>query len=438
MLQRHIWPDSAALDGGRLTIAGCDVGTLAREHGTPLYMLDEATVRATARAYKTELSSYAGETSVHYACKALLNTAVAQLMASEGLGLDVVSGGELAIARRAGVDLAHVHLHGNATPPAELRSAIESGIGRIVVDNLDQLRELIRITEGRAEPQRILLRIAPGVAAGGHAHIQTGGADAKFGLRLDDGAALSAAEVALAASGVQMVGLHAHIGSQVRDFSAVEAAIERLLELAAVLREQHGWRLQELSPGGGLAVPALPEEGPVSIGDYAAALIRAVTAGCDRRGMALPRLVVEPGRSIIARAIVAVYTITGRKPLPGGRAYLHIDGGMGDNPRPALYGARYHAILPERAGEGLMAPYTIAGRYCESGDILIHEVLLPHAHPGDLLAVPVAGAYTLSMASAYNGVGRPPLLLLRDGRAHLIQRRETIDDLVMRDFPLPA
>jgi diaminopimelate decarboxylase len=430
----HLWPNTAAVLDGRLQIGGCDLTGLARQYGTPLYVLDADTIRSTAARYSAALRrAYDGNSSIHYASKALLNTGVAQLMQRLGLGLDVVSAGELAIAKHAGVPLSSVHLHGNGTPPAELAEAVALGIGRIVVDNLDQLEALASITASRSTPQPIMLRIAPDIADGAHAAIRTGAASAKFGMPLDDGTAARGVELALRSPGLLLVGLHAHIGSQLRNFQALRDTVGRLLAFAAEQRALHEWTMTELSPGGGLAVAYLPDEQAGDIDAYATTIGAAVAAGCQRVGLPLPRLVIEPGRSLIARAGVAVYSVTGRKSVPGGLDYLHIDGGMGDNARPALYNAQYTAVLVGRPLDPPGRPVQIAGRYCESGDILIGEVALPLAHPGDLLAVPVAGAYTLSMSSTYNGVPRPALLLLDDGLAHVLQRRETAADLVARD-----
>ncbi len=433
----HLWPTSTTIQDRRLQIAECDLATLAAEYGTPLYVLDADTIRTIAARYTAALHhAYAGVVSIHYASKALLNTGIAQLMHRLGLGLDVVSGGELAIAQRAGVPLSHVHLHGNSTPPAELAQAIELGVGRIMVDNLDQLATLAQLTARRASRQAIMLRIAPDIADGAHAHIRTGAADAKFGLPLADGSAAAAVAQALAAPGLELVGLHAHIGSQLRSWEAIQETINRLLRFAAEQRAAHGWVLSELSPGGGLAVAYMPAEQAGDIDTYATTVSNAVRAGCERYGLPQPRLVIEPGRSLIARAGVALYSVTGRKAVPGGLDYLHIDGGMGDNARPAMYNAQYTAVLAARPLDPPTTTVQIAGRYCESGDILIREVALPAAAPGDILAVPVAGAYTLSMSSTYNGVPRPALLLLDGGKAHVLQRRETVDDLVLRDLPL--
>ncbi|HEU4326632.1 MAG TPA: diaminopimelate decarboxylase [Roseiflexaceae bacterium] len=446
MLDSRIWPLTAALSPeGHLLIGGCDTTALAQTHGTPLYLLDEATVRQSCRDYRAALARhYAGPVSVHYASKAMLNVPLAQLITQEGLGLDVVSGGELFVALRAGVDPAQIHLHGNAKPRAELEQALAAGVGRIVVDTLDELGLLARLTAGRATPQPVMLRLAPGIAADTHSHIQTGQADSKFGLPL---AALdAAADMLCDAPGLRLVGLHAHLGSQLFDTAPFVRAVDLLLECAARLREGHGLAIEEISPGGGVGVPYTPDQPSPDLEGYAAALGAALTAACQRHGLPPLRLVIEPGRSIVARAGVAIYTVLARKqlestpqapsPKPQASGYIHIDGGMADNIRPSLYGARYSVLLANRASEPPVGRVHIAGRFCESGDVLLRDAELPPAAPGDLLAVATAGAYTLSMASNYNLAPRPALLLVGSGRACVMQRRETYGDLVARDIGL--
>lgn len=445
MLTPHLWPDTARIADGQLAIGGCRLSDLAAAHGTPLYVFDEATLRGAMRGYRAAFARhYPGQFQVHYASKALLNTAVAQIVAQEGLGLDVVSGAELLAARRAGVPMDRVHLHGNAKSDAELARALEWGVGAIVVDNLDELARLAALSAGREEPQGVLLRLAPNIDAHTHAHIATGGAGSKFGLPL--GLLNTAAELILDAPGLRLLGVHAHIGSQLFAVGELQAAVGVLVEMAAQLHERYGAPIAEISPGGGLGVPYTADMPATDIDAYAQALSSAMVAHCQTRKLPLPHLTVEPGRSIVARAGVALYRVVGRKVRPKqdppgeDRApalqYLHIDGGMADNIRPALYGARYTALLANRADAPPAGPVDVAGRYCESGDVLLRGVELPAAAPGDLLAVAVSGAYTLSMASTYNMVPRPAVLLVADGRARLIQRRETEEDLLGRDLAL--
>ena len=486
-LPAHIWPDTAAIVDGQLQIGGCDTVALAAAHGTPLYLLDEATVRGAMRAYQQAFSEhYPGEYRVHYASKALLTTALARIVAEEGLGLDAVSGTELLIARRAGLPLERVHLHGNAKTSAELERAIEWEVGAVVVDTFDELAQLAALSAGRERPQGVLLRVAPGIDAHTHAHIATGGADSKFGLPL--GGLAAAAELVLDAPGLHLLGLHAHIGSQLFDGAAITMAVEVLVAQAAMLRDRYDYIVEEISPGGGLGVPYTADMPATNIAAYAEAVAQAMRRAATAHALPLPRLTIEPGRSIVARAGVALYSVVGRKdggyataPDPGagmgrkgeavatppasiahdpgavvgrkGEAvatppasiahdpganasplrYIHIDGGMADNIRPALYGAVYTAMLANRAAEPPTTTYHVAGRYCESGDVLLRDAPLPAAGPGDLLAVAVAGAYTLSMASTYNMVPRPPLLLVGNGQARVIVRRETEEDLLARE-----
>ncbi|NWG22038.1 MAG: diaminopimelate decarboxylase [Chloroflexi bacterium] len=438
----YLWPVTAAIDEhGRLTIGGCDVAGLAQQYGTPLYLLDEATFRDACRAYVAALrAGYPGESAVHYASKAWLNTAIAHLVANEGLGLDVVSGGELYVALRAGFPPERIHMHGNAKPRAELEQALAAGIGQIVVDNLDELALLVSLTAHRSQPQPVALRLAPAIAADTHAHIQTGQATSKFGLPL---AALdTAAGLLRDTPGLRLVGLHAHLGSQLFDLAPYAAAVGVLLDCAAHLRERYALTIAEINPGGGLGVAYVSGQEHPDVTAYAALLGRTLAEGCARRGLPLPRLVIEPGRSIVARAGVALYTVIATRPLPpshdpgAATRFVHVDGGMGDNIRPALYGAHYTAILATRAHAPAEETVHISGRYCESGDVLLHHAHMPRAVVGDIVAVAAAGAYTLSMASTYNLVPRPAVLLVSDGTARLIQRRETYEDLATRDVPV--
>lgn len=437
-MDTHIWPITASVNqAGHLEIGGCDTLALAREHGTPLYLLDEATFRASCRAYREALGRhYPGAFAIHYASKSLLNTAVAQLVKSEGLSLDVVSGGELWVALRAGFPAERIHLHGNAKPRRELEQALAAGVGNIVVDTLDELRLLAELTAGCAgQPQTLLIRVAPGIAAHTHAHIQTGQADSKFGLPL--GLLGEAAAIVRGAPGLRLRGLHCHLGSQLFETDIYQQAVDVLLDAAAGLRDQHGIVVDEISPGGGLGVPYTPDQQAPDLDAFARTLSAAMAAGCAARGLPLPTLVIEPGRSIVARAGVALYEVLARKPLAGGpgraSAFVHVDGGMADNIRPSLYEAVYTAALASRPLAPAEEQVHVAGRYCESGDVLLHDARLPHAAPGDVLALASAGAYTLSMASNYNLVPRPALLLVGDGRAKIIQRRETYEDLAGRD-----
>ena len=436
---RSLWPDTTTTDAaGRLCVAGCDTVELAARHGTPLYLLDEATLVATAATFTDAIRQYyPAPASIHYASKALLNTAVAQLITRCGLGLDCVSLGELALARHAGVDLASVHLHGNAKPRGELAAALEWGAGRIVVDSLDELEVLGELTHGRRKPQAVLLRLNPGIDVHTHAHVQTGQLDSKFGLPIATGMAEAGVRRVLELPGLRLVGLHMHLGSQIAELTPLGQAIRELFTFAAAMRERYDWTMEEFSPGGGLGVAYRPGDPAPPVPSYVRLLAEATLEAARLAEFQSPRLVLEPGRALIARAIIALYRVVVTKEIAGVRRFVAVDGGMGDNIRPALYDARYHVVCAERPPAGAAALTTVVGRYCESGDVLLRDVELPPVEPGALLAVPMAGAYTLSMASNYNLVPRPALVLLRDGNSHVLQRRETVEDLVARDLPFP-
>jgi diaminopimelate decarboxylase len=444
-----LWPFGAHLDAaGRLWVGGCSATELAAEHGTPLYVLCEHTLRRQMRAYRSALRhAYPAGGGVAYAAKAYLNLALAQLVAREGLHLDVVSGGELYVALRAGFPAEAIHFHGNNKSAAELGQALDAGVGRIVVDNFHELDLLGQLARDRpSAPVAVWLRLSPGLTARTHSHIQTGHDDSKFGFSIAGGDADRAVAAVLRLPFLNLVGLHAHIGSQILQPEILAENARRLVEFAAAMRDRHGFALRELSPGGGWGVPMTEGDAPAPIETYVQVIAHSAARACQEAGLDLPCLVLEPGRSIVARAGVALYRIGARKEFPGVRTYVAVDGGMADNIRPALYGARYSAlaILGAAAGnpsgpEAAPAPaetVTIAGKFCESGDVLIRDVELPRLRPGDLLAVPMAGAYTVAMASNYNLAPRPAVVLVNDGQAQLMQRRETYSDLVARDRPL--
>jgi diaminopimelate decarboxylase len=430
----HLWPDTARVDrAGRLALAGVELGALAREHGTPLYVYDEATVRAQCRAFRAAFAARWPESAVAYAGKAYLSPALCHVLMEEGLELDAVSAGEVGIARAAGFPPERAHLHGNFKPDAELDFALSSGVGRIVVDSLDELARLDALASARRQRVALWLRLNPDVATATHAHTQTGHAATKFGLDAD--ALREAAKQASASDWLDLVGLHAHAGSQLVDLAPVATSMRMLVELAAYLRDSLGMTIGELSPGGGLAVAYAPEQPSPTIEAYAGTVTGALNESVERSRLAPPRLVVEPGRAIVARAGVALYTVGPRKATPGG-VFLAVDGGMGDNPRPALYGARYTAALVERMAQPTEETVRVVGRYCESGDVLVEAAALPRARAGELLAIPVSGAYHLPMASNYNAVPRPAVVFVRDGEARLVRRRETLDDLLRTELPV--
>ncbi len=436
MIAPHVWPLTAAIQNNQLTIGGCRLADLAAAYGTPLYIFDEATIRSACRAYRHAFRPYTPPVQFSYAGKAWLNVPIARLILAEGFGFDVVSLGEMQLALRAGAKPENLHLHGNAKPAFELEQALAAGIGRIVVDNLDELRQLAALSRQMGVRQKIWCRIEPAVAAATHKKIQTGQKNSKFGLPLSQLDAFVAA--VKAAPGLTLSGLHFHLGSQIFDTAVYLQAVQRMLDLMAHLRDEHQIDVAEISPGGGLAAPYRPSDHAPAPDVLAGPLIDLLLSGCRQKNLPLPALILEPGRSITARSGVALYRVISTKPIAGhsGAAsrFLHVDGGMGDNLRPALYGAQYTAVLANRCQAEATETVHISGRFCESGDLLVRDARLPKAETGDLIALATAGAYTLSMANNYNMVPRPAVVLVNDGQARLIQRRETFADMVRRDI----
>ena len=430
-----LFPLTSQVSGdSHLVIGGCDTVELAATYGTPLYLFDEVTLRARCRDYRREFSQRYPQVAVIYACKAFINPALALVLQQEGLGLDVVSGGEIAIARSVGFPPDEVYFHGNNKSEEELELALDWGIGRVVMDNFREIDLLARLTERRGSVQDVLLRLSPGVDPHSHHYTATGVLDSKFGFPTSTGQAEEAVVRAMACHNLNLVGLHCHLGSPVFEIGPYLEAIGIMLRFAAEMRRKHGLELQELNVGGGFAIPYLRESTALAVADYAEAITSAVLDQVDRLGLAAPRLVIEPGRGIVGQAGVALYTIGGAKEVPGIRKYVFVDGGMGDNIRPALYGSRYDAVIANKASRPGAEQVTIGGKFCESGDILIKDIRLPAVEAGDILAVPACGAYCLSMASNYNACLRPAIVMVRDGEARLVRRRETYDDLFSHDL----
>jgi diaminopimelate decarboxylase len=435
-----LFPTGAHIDAaGRLWLSEVSVEALAEEFGTPLYVFDEETIRGRCHAYIRALEQYyPAAAELAYASKAYLNTALAQLFAQEGLSLDVVSGGELHVALHAGFPPDRIRFHGNNKSLLELAQGLEAGIGCFVLDNFLELETLECLAAEQGKRVLTWLRLSPGVDVHTHEYRKTGLLDSKFGFTIQTGQAEQALVRAINSSHLQLSGVHAHIGSQIFEAAPFVAAVDALLDFVASMRMGYGFDMREISPGGGWGVPYHPEDPAPALETYVSTVCQAVINGCQRHGLTLPRLVLEPGRSIIARAGVALYRVGARKEIPGVRTYLSVDGGMADNIRPALYGARYMALAATRADAPPEEEVTIAGRFCESGDVLVRDLRLPRMTAGDLLAVPGVGAYCLPLASNYNLATRPAVVMVRDGQASLIQRRETHSDLVARDLPLPG
>ena len=429
----HVFPDTTKVTPqGHLEIGGCNVSDLVAEYGTPLYIMCEDTLRTRCREFIAAFTSLHPETEVHYASKAYIGPALAKIMVEEGLGLDVVSGGELAVARAAGVPPEGIAFHGNNKSAQELSDALDYGIGRIMVDNLTELDLLNKLASERGVKQAILLRVTPGIDPHTHAKTTTGLVDSKFGLNISNGQAAEAVRRALACTSLELKGLHFHLGSPIFEFQPYVEAIEVVLDFAAQYREE-GFELKEFSPGGGFAIAYLRDQHAPKPAEYAAAIIGALRQGCEQRNLPMPKMSVEPGRSVVGPAGVAFYTVGSIKDIPGVRTYAAVDGGMGDNIRPALYEAKYEAVVATRMNEEASVTYAVAGKFCESGDILVEEALLPPLSVGDIIAMPAVGAYSPSMASNYNENPRPPIVLVKDGKARIIRRRETAEDLMRTD-----
>jgi diaminopimelate decarboxylase len=415
---------------GSLSVGGVDLAGLAAEFGTPLYVYDEGELRDRCREYRARFRA-----GVAYASKAFLCTAMAKLVAEEGLDLDVATGGELHVARNAGFPAERIVLHGNNKSSGELRAAIDAGVGRIVVDSFDELDRLDDLAARADAPVAVLVRVTPGVEAHTHEYIETGTDDSKFGFSLSTGDALRAVRRVIGADGLRLAGLHCHIGSQVFRLDSYAAAIDRMVGLVLAVESDTGTTVDEVSVGGGLGVRYVAgDEGP-SIAQFATALQDAFAKAIAAHGVrSRPTLGVEPGRSIAAPAGITLYTVGTVKEIPGLRTYVAVDGGMSDNLRPVTYGARYEAFLPARTSARRDKVVTVAGKHCEQGDVLVRDARLPaDVQVGDILATPVTGAYAHSMASNYNKVGRPAVVFVQDGAARLVVRREDLDDLVRLD-----
>lgn len=433
----HIWPQGTYRnEEGELVVGGVSIVDLVLQHGSPLYIYDEATLRGAMRTWKQALEKRLPGSRVVYAGKAFLCSAIAAMVAEEGLGLDCVSDGELFVGLSAGVAPSMLSLHGNNKGRNELEMAIEAGIGKIIVDNHDEIELLAELTSDIDEPVTVLLRLNPGVDVHTHKKISTGMADSKFGLPISDGQAETAVARLQQIPGVHLAGYHAHVGSQLFDTEAHTTAIGDMIAFAADMRAKHEVELEIFSPGGGFGIGYLDADSPLVPENWVDVLATAIEAACKAHSIPLPQVIIEPGRSIAGPAGVAIYTIGARKELPELRTYVSVDGGMADNIRPALYDASYTAVIANRDNESVTETVTIAGKYCESGDTLIDRIDLPSPVEGDLLAIPAAGAYCLAMASNYNMALKPAVVMVRDGSATLIRRRESFADLIRLDAPV--
>jgi len=418
---------------GHLSIGGFDVVQLVEEFGTPLYVFDEGTLRAKCKEYKEEFRRRYEDSLVIYACKAFVNRALALLFKEEGLGLDVVSGGELSIARSVDFSLRKVYFHGNNKTLEELNLALELGVGRVVVDNFYELELLERLAGEKGIKQDILFRLNPGVDVHTHHYTTTATLDSKFGLALATGQAEAAVAKATKCTHINLLGFHFHLGSPVRDVLPYQTATDLVLRFAAEMGRKYKFELREFNAGGGFAVQYTLDSPVPAVADYAEAIVSKLISLSRELGLELPRLVVEPGRGVVAQAGVALYRVGAIKDIPKVRKYVCVDGGMGDNIRPALYEAKYETLVANKVLEKETETVTIAGKYCESGDILIRDVSLSWVTAGDIIAVPVSGAYCLAMASNYNAVPKPAIVMVKDGKARLVRRRESYQDIMRLD-----
>jgi len=418
---------------GVLEIGGCDVLSLAKAHGTPLYIYDEKTIRIMAQTFVGEFTSRYPETSVAYASKAFLNLAMAKIANEEKLSLDVVSGGEIAVAHAAGFPCNKMYFHGNNKTPIELSEAIDLGVGTIVVDGFQELDILNNIAKSKNANQGIMLRLSPSVDAHTHAHTTTGILDVKFGFSIETGESSIAIKQALGSSNLTLQGIHFHLGSPIFELEPYSTAIDTVFDYLRPFFLQ-GLELKKFSPGGGFAIGYLQKQLPPSIGDYAEVITSLLKNKCDDLGIDYPELIIEPGRSMVGRAGVAIYTVGVTKVIPDVRTYVSLDGGMGDNIRPALYEAQYEAVAANKMSDTDFETVTLAGKYCETGDILVKDVSLPILDSGDLVAIPASGAYCIAMSSNYNMNPRPEIVIVSDGDSRIIRKRETYQDLMALDL----
>lgn len=418
---------------GHLEVGGVDACELAERFGTPLYVMDEALIRQRMREYIKEFGRRWPEgVNVAFAGKAFLCTAMCKVAEQEGLWLDLSSGGELYTAMVAQFPLKRIYFHGNCKTAEEVEKAMDNGVGRLVVDNFDELEMVEEIASGRRAEVDIMLRITPGVEAHTHEFILTGHLDTKFGFHIYGGQAMEAIKKGLEEPHLNLVGLHCHVGSQLFALGAFEATVGAMVSLMGKARDEFGWEPQELNLGGGLGIPYLSSEDAPSVAKLAEVTTSALEREISRKGLRRPVLALEPGRSIVGEAGLTLYRVWAVKRVPNVRTYVMVDGGMSDNPRVQLYGAKYEALVANKAAEEPTRAVAIAGKHCER-DILIEETLLPEVEPGDIIAVPCTGAYHYSMASNYNRYPRAAVVLVYEGQAEVIVERETYDDLVAKD-----
>ncbi len=420
---------------GHLTIGGMDAVELAQRFGTPAYVLDESVIRANCREYLNAARREFGEDALPlYASKALCFTGIYKLAAEEGMGIDCVSGGELFTARQAGFPAERIYFHGNNKTDRDIRDAMDMGVGRFVVDNADELRALSTEAVRRGVKQGILLRITPGIDPHTHRAVVTGNIDSKFGSAIATGQAMEIVKQALSSDGIELVGLHCHIGSQIFDIEPFADAANIMIRFISDIKRKCGYEIRELNLGGGFGVKYTEYDREISYSSAIADIARIVRSFCEEHGIRMPRVILEPGRSLVAAAGATLYTVGSVKEIPSFRNYVSVDGGMPDNPRYALYQSQYTALVANKASEPRDYRATLAGRCCESGDLIGENMEIQRPERGDIIAVLVTGAYNYSMASNYNRIPRPPVIMINNGEARVAVRRETYEDLIRNDI----
>lgn len=420
---------------GHLTIGGCDTVELAKKYGTPVYVIDEAAVRETCRSYvKSFQNHYDGKGMALYASKALSCMELCRIADQEGMGLDVVSGGELYTAQKAGFPMEKIHFHGNNKTDEELEMALRLGVGKIVVDNLFEMDRLNEMALKFGVIPRISMRIKPGVDAHTHDFIRTGQIDSKFGFALETGEALFAVKHALACENLELTELHCHIGSQIFDIDPFVTAAEIMMDFISEIKAETAHEIKELNLGGGFGIKYAEEDTPVAYDNYMKAVSRAVKAKAAEHALAVPFIFIEPGRSVVGEAGITLYTVGGIKEIPNIRTYVSVDGGMCDNIRYALYQSKYTVITANKADKPADTVVTVAGKCCESGDLVQENTAIAKAQPGDIIAVLSTGAYNYSMASNYNRIPKPPVVMVKDGKSRTVVKRETYEDLIKNDI----
>lgn len=409
---------------------------MAGKYGTPLFVYDEDHLRSRCREYTAAFSARHTDTEIIYASKAFNCVAMCQIAAQEGLGLDVSTAGELHTAIKAGVPGDKLYLHGNNKSPAELEMALDYGVGRIIVDSLDELHLLEELASARKVTAKIYLRITPGIKVYTHEFLETGGESVKFGFVLADGVAREAMAAAIKSPSLELMGIHSHIGSQIFALHSYARAVKIVFDFLAEIRSQLGWVAPEVNLGGGLGIGYQADDAPSSVDELADIILNEVKSECARRVYPLPKIMVEPGRSIVGNAAVTLYTVGTIKEIPHIKKFVCVDGGMSDNLRTSMYGAVYEALLANNPGDADEHCVCVAGKHCETGDVVVKEAMLPPVQTGDILVTPATGAYGYSMANNYNRQPRPAVVLAKNGQCREIIRRESLDDLTARDLSL--